>query len=254
MAPTIVLITGAHRGLGKGLLERYLALPNHIVIAANRDPSHESSKKLADLPKGPRDLTLTVIVVKIDASAENDAFDAIQELQDKHGIQHIDIVITNAGVSYIWPTVADLKISDLKAHIELNFHGCVSIYQAARPLLQKSKNPIFTSMGSPAGAIAHQPPIRNAAYGPSKAVVNWLAVRINAEEDWLNAFVMAPGWIATELGYEGAKGLGLDDDFMKQNLISTDVSCDGMMKVYADSSKEEYGGKMVMYDGSIGGW
>lgn len=38
MPPTIVLITGANRGLGKGLLKRYLALPNHTVIAANRDP------------------------------------------------------------------------------------------------------------------------------------------------------------------------------------------------------------------------
>ncbi|TGO46441.1 hypothetical protein BCON_0325g00090 [Botryotinia convoluta] len=251
MSPTIVLITGANRGLGKGLLERYLALQNHIVIAANRDPSHESSKKLADLPKGSGS---SLIIVKIDATIGKDASDAIRELQDKHGIQHIDIVIANAGVSYIWPTVADLKISDLKAHIEPNVHGCISIYQAARPLLQTSKNPIFTPMGSTAGAIAHQPPIRNAAYGPSKAAVNWLTVRINAEEDWLNAFVMAPGWVATELGFEGAKCLGLDDDFIIQNLISTDVSCDGMMKVYADSSKGKHGGKMVMYDGSIGEW
>ncbi|THV45522.1 hypothetical protein BGAL_0479g00080 [Botrytis galanthina] len=251
MSPTIVLITGANRGLGKGLLERYLALPNHTVIAANRDPSHESSKRLADLPKGSGS---SLIIVKTDASIEQDAFDAIRELQHNHGIQHIDIVIANAGVSYVWPTVADLNISDLKAHIEPNVYGCISIYQAARPLLQKSKNPIFTPMGSTAGAIANQIPIRNAAYGPSKAAVNWLTVRINAEDDWLNAFVMAPGWVATDLGYEGAQSLGFDDDFINQNLISTNVSCDGMMKVYADSSKERHGGKMVMYDGSIGGW
>ncbi|KAF7941801.1 uncharacterized protein EAE97_006638 [Botrytis byssoidea] len=251
MSPTIVLITGANRGLGKGLLERYLALPNHLVIAANRDPLHESSKRLADLPKGSGS---SLIVVKIDASIEQDVFDAIRELQHKHGIQHIDIVIANAGVSYVWPTVADLKISDLKAHIEPNVYGCISIYQASRPLLQKSKNPIFSPMGSTAGAIANQIPIKNAAYGPSKAAVNWLTVRINAEDDWLNAIVMAPGWVATDLGYEGAKGLGFDDDFINQNLISTDISCDGMMKVYADSFKERHGGKMIMYDGSIGGW
>ncbi|KAF7891321.1 uncharacterized protein EAF02_001646 [Botrytis sinoallii] len=249
MSPTIVLITGANRGLGKGLLERYLALPNHLVIAANRDPFHESSKRLADLPRGSG---TSLIIVKIDASIEQDAFDAVRELQDKHGIQHIDIVIANAGVSYVWPTVADLKISDLKAHIEPNVYGCISIYQATRNLLQKSKNPIFTPMGSSAGAIAHQLPIRNAAYGPSKAAVNWLTVRINAEDDWLNAFVMMPGWVATELGYEGAKGLGFDDELINKSLISTNLSCDGMMKVYADSSKERHGGKMVLYDGSVG--
>ena len=48
---TVVLITGANRGLGKGLLERYLGQPNHTVIAANRNPDHPSSKELGDVPK-----------------------------------------------------------------------------------------------------------------------------------------------------------------------------------------------------------
>lgn len=43
MAPIIVLITGANRGIGKGLLEKYLARPNHTVIGTVRDPDHESS-------------------------------------------------------------------------------------------------------------------------------------------------------------------------------------------------------------------
>ncbi|TEY43611.1 hypothetical protein BOTCAL_0368g00100 [Botryotinia calthae] len=123
MSPTIVLITGANRDLGKGLPQRYLALPNQTVTAANRDPSHESSKKLFDLRKGSGSI---LIIVKIEASIEQDAFDAVQELQDKHNIQHIDIVIANAGVSYIWPTVADLKISDLKPNIEPNVYGLIS--------------------------------------------------------------------------------------------------------------------------------
>jgi NAD(P)-dependent dehydrogenase (short-subunit alcohol dehydrogenase family) len=55
MTPTVVLITGANRGIGKGLLELYLLKPNHLVIAANRDPEHPTSKALA-------------LVVKIDAT------------------------------------------------------------------------------------------------------------------------------------------------------------------------------------------
>lgn len=94
-------------------------------------------------------------MVKIDASIEQDAFDAIKELQDKHNINHLDIVIANAGVSYVWPVVADLNISDLKAHMEPNVYGCIAIYQATRHLLNKStKDPIFSPMGSTAGALA----------------------------------------------------------------------------------------------------
>lgn len=43
MSSTIVL---------KGLIQRYLALTNHIVIPGDRDPTHENSKGLTNLPKG----------------------------------------------------------------------------------------------------------------------------------------------------------------------------------------------------------
>ncbi len=152
MAPTVILITGANRGLGKGLLQRYLAQPNNIVIAGNRDPAHPTSQSLADLPKGEGS---RLIVVKIDASAEQDASNAVKELQDSYKIDHLDIVIANAGVSYIWPSVADVKIADLHAHIEPNVYGVIRLYQATRPLLRKStKTPMFLPMGSTAGCIA----------------------------------------------------------------------------------------------------
>ncbi|KAH7140868.1 hypothetical protein EDB81DRAFT_885572 [Dactylonectria macrodidyma] len=247
MAPTFVLITGANRGLGLGLLKRYLALPNHVVIAGNRDPEHPTSKELANLPLGEGS---RLIVVKIDASIDQDAFDAVEELQKSHGIERLDVVIANAGVSYVWPLVVDLKIDDLKGHMNPNVYGFVTLYQATRPLLQKSPNePMFVPMGSTAGNLAGQLPIRNAAYGPSKAVVSWLTIRINSEDPWLNAWVMAPGWVQTDLGNAGAIGLGFE-----KAQIGVDESCDGMIKVFATSSKEKHGGKMVLYDGNIVEW
>ncbi|KAF7552718.1 hypothetical protein G7Z17_g4124 [Cylindrodendrum hubeiense] len=247
MAPTVVLITGANRGLGKGLLQRYLALPNHIVIAGNRDPGHPTSQALAELPKGEGS---SLIVVKIDASVNQDAFDAVKELQKSHGIEYLDVVIANAGVSFVWPFVRDLKIADLQAHMEPNVYGVITLYQATRPLLQKSsKEPIFAPMGSTAGCLENQPPIQNAAYGPSKAAVNWLIIRLHLEEDWLNALVLGPGWVQTDLGNAGARGLGFD-----KALIGVDESCDGMMQVLGVSNKEKHGGKMIGYNGEIAGW
>ena len=147
MTPTIVLISGANRGLGKGLLELYLAKPDHVVIAANRDPEHASSKALADLPSGPNS---KLIVVKVDASVEADPFEAVKELE-KQGIDHLDLVIANAGVSTTYPFVKDLKTADLQAHIEPNVFGVVWLYQATRPLLLKAEEPKWVTMGSSAG-------------------------------------------------------------------------------------------------------
>ncbi|KAG4438726.1 hypothetical protein IFR05_005806 [Cadophora sp. M221] len=89
MTSTIVLGSGVNRGLGKGLVELYLAKPNHSVIAANRDPESASSKALAKLPTGSDS---RLIVIKTDASVETDALEAVKTLSS-HGIDHIDIVM-----------------------------------------------------------------------------------------------------------------------------------------------------------------
>ena len=149
MAPTIVLISGANRGLGKGLLELYLARPNHIVIAANRDPRHPTSRALDDLPRGPGS---RLLIVKVDASVESDSFEAVERLSTQ-GIDHLDLVIANAGVSYAFPKVSELKVADLLGHLMPNVFGVVWLYQATLPLLQKSTNPKWITIGSPSGCI-----------------------------------------------------------------------------------------------------
>ena len=146
MSSTVVLITGANRGIGKGLLELYLAKPNHTVIAANRDPEHATSKALLDLPtaKGT-----SLLLVKIDATVAEDPANAVKHLE-ANGIDHLDIIIANAGIAYIWPTVADVKVEDMQKHFVPNVYGVVWLYQATLPLLKKSKKPMWVSMGSSA--------------------------------------------------------------------------------------------------------
>lgn len=147
MAPIIVLITGANRGLGKGLLELYLAKSNHTVIAANRDPNDATSKALADLPKAEG---TSLLLVKIDSTVPTDPADAVKQLAS-HGIDHLDIIIANAGISYIWPKVSEVKVEDMQKHTVTNTYGVIWLYQATLPLLKKSKKPIWVSMGSGAG-------------------------------------------------------------------------------------------------------
>lgn len=149
MAPSIVLISGANRGLGKALVERYLARDDHTVVAAVRDPAHPTSKTLADLPAGQHS---RLLVVKIDSTVEADAMKAVEELSAR-GIDHLDLVIANAGVARAFPKVSELKVTDLQAHITPNVFGVVWLYQAALPLLRKSAQPKWVTMGSSAGQL-----------------------------------------------------------------------------------------------------
>ncbi|KAI1392522.1 NAD(P)-binding protein [Hypoxylon trugodes] len=244
MSPTIVLISGAGRGLGKGLLERFLAKENHIVIAANRDPESPTFKALKELPAGPGS---RVIVVKVDASVESDASAAIDELTSTHGIDHLDIVIANAGIAYTFPTVSQLKGEDLINHITPNVLGFVWLFQAAIPLLKRSANPKFVTMGSATGWLGI--PVANAAYAPTKTLTHWMTKKISGEEDWLLAMIADPGWVQTDMGNSSARMLGLQEAPDR-----LDESCDGIVKVIDEAKKEIHGGKMWSYHGNEQPW
>lgn len=165
MSPTIVLITGANRGIGKGLLALYLAKSNHTVIAANRDPTHSTSKALLDLPKAEG---TSLLLVKIDATVAEDPANAVKQLASQ-GIHYLDIVIANAGISFVWPKVSEVKVEDIQKHTVPNVYGVVWLYQATLPLLKKSKKPVWVSMGSGAAYLtvkAFWPPSSFAIFNP----------------------------------------------------------------------------------------
>jgi NAD(P)-dependent dehydrogenase (short-subunit alcohol dehydrogenase family) len=90
MTPTVVLITGANRGIGKGLLELYLLKPNHLVIAANRDPEHPTSKALAKLPTADG---TSLLVVKIDATVRTAG--SIFKLPVRNALESVSVLLVS---------------------------------------------------------------------------------------------------------------------------------------------------------------
>lgn len=146
---TNVLITGPNRGIGKGFVQTYLSRPNHTVIAAVRDPS--TSQSLGQLPvaSGSR-----LVIVKIDATVQSDAAAAVKQLvNSEQAIDHLDVVIANAGYCVKWPAVAELEIDDMLDCLRPNVFGVVWLYQATRTLLNKSNNPKWVTIGSTGGSI-----------------------------------------------------------------------------------------------------
>ncbi|KAH8160712.1 hypothetical protein CIB48_g7529 [Xylaria polymorpha] len=247
MSQTIVLITGTGRGLGKALVERYLALPNHTVIAANRNPGDAGTKSLADLPKGANSVLITT---KYEAGVEQSAFNVVSELQEKHSITYLDVVIPNAAIATVFPLAREVKRADIVEHVEVNVLSVIALFQATRELLQKStKQPIFAPMGSAAGYLQHQPNVPSSAYGVSKAMLFWYGARINAEEEWLNTFVIDPGWVQTEMGNDAARRWGL-----KEATLGVDEAMDGVFRVLRTATKEKYGGRAVLYTGEVQEW
>lgn len=67
---------------------------------------------------------------------------------EAQGIDHLDVVIANAGVCFAWPKVSEIKVEDIEGHYVPNFHGLIFTYQATLPLLKKSKSGKWITIGS----------------------------------------------------------------------------------------------------------
>lgn len=134
--------------------------------------------------------------MKIENTSATDAADAIAELQSTQSILALDVVIANAGIAKVFPRVEDAQPLDLLEHFQVNAIGVVTLFRAVLPLLHKSQEGAkFIAMGTAAATIEDQEkaPIPNAAYGPSKAALNWLMKKIHLENKDLIAFPIHPG-------------------------------------------------------------
>lgn len=243
---TTVLITGANRGIGRGFVEQLLARPNHVVIATVRDVS--KAQPLTEIPVAAHS---RLVIVKIDATVENDAAAAVRYLANHgHPITHIDTVIANAAVCTGWPTLADLNVDDLMTCFKPNVVGIIWLYKALRPLLNNSSNPKWVTIGSINGSIGDMPVgYGSAAYGPTKAAGHWLTKAINSEEERWAAFVLEPGWVTTDMGNFGADTFGL-----KEAPLSVEDSVGGMLQVIDGATKESTGARFVKWNGEQVSW
>lgn len=77
----------------------------------------------------------------------------------------------------------------------------------------------------------------------------WYGIRINAEEEWLNTFVIDPGWVQTEMGNAAARQWG-----MKEATQPVDGTMDNVVELLRTTTKEKHGGKAVLYTGEVLEW
>lgn len=248
MSNTVYLITGASRGIGKALVETFIARPNTTVIAAVRDPSAASSKSLNSLRKGP---SSELIIIALDSSDESGASKAVSELQSKHSISHIDVVIANAGISEDFSPIAKMPLASLKKHVEVNSYGPVTLFQAVLPLLEKSKQQKFVGVGSPLGSIGgmDQRPYPMSAYGMSKALLHYLVRKVHLEHENITAFVVDPGFVQTDMGNTGAQMFG-----MEKATDTVEDSVGGLVKEIDGATKEKTSGHFRIFTGDEFPW
>ena len=185
----IALITGASKGIGKGIAIRY-SQEGAAVVHASR--SMELLSAITDEIKsaGGQALALHVDVRK---------HESIQAVVDKtvEEFGRLDIMVNNAGISMALPS-EDLPPEDWNRAVETDLFGVFYGCQSAGRQMMKQGGGCIINMTSVYGIVAA--PMR-AAYCASKAAGNMLTKVLASE--WaakkIRVNAIAPGYIRTEL-------------------------------------------------------
>jgi norsolorinic acid ketoreductase len=238
-----VLVTGVTRGIGAQLLAQLLARKDTRVIAGVRNLDATAAKKLVEQSKSNENL----IVVKIDSENDGDAQQAARTVQEQYGVDHVDLIIANAGTATDFLPVLQVKADDLRSSVNINVASPVLLFQAFEPLLSKSANPriLFVSTAIASLALQRQMSYTATTYGSSKAALNFVTVRIAIEHPNITALSLHPGLVHTDMATAAQASVG--GDIVKAvedgSAITPEQSAAAILKLADEAKNETHSGK-----------
>jgi 3-oxoacyl-[acyl-carrier protein] reductase len=193
------LITGASRGIGKAIAEKFSAQGARIAVHYNKDRK-SAEKTIAGLAG---DSHILVQADMSDAEAVNLLVDEVIKNMGK-----IDILVNNAG---IYSTYALEKLSyeewqeKWKETLNTNLVGAANVsFLAARQMMTHGGGRIINI--SSRGAFRGEP--LSLAYGASKAGMNSMSQSMAKAlgPHKIFVYVIAPGFVATDMTTEFLEG------------------------------------------------
>ncbi|RDH36555.1 hypothetical protein BDQ94DRAFT_138025 [Aspergillus welwitschiae] len=242
-SPTIYLITGASRGIGLALTQTLLLRPNTTVVATMRNPTTNS------LYTNPQQTspTSTLILLPLDIQSTTSITTAIETLESKHNITHIDTVISNAGYyNDATHRVDNIPLSTVQSHFDVNTLGTIRLFQGVYDMLKKSTKPVFVSVSSFLGSIGglEEEFFPGAAYGASKAASNWVTRKMHVENEEMVCSMVHPGFVKTEMGNACAKSIGLEEAFAEPKECA-----EALVTLIESATRKTVGGRFISWRG-----
>lgn len=184
-------ITGASAGFGRAFAEYALAQGYNVVAAARRIEKLEEIA--AQAPE-------RVLAVAMDVTARAQVDVAVAEAQARFG--QIDVLINNAGYG-IAGAVEETPDDELRAMMETNFFGAVTVTNAVLPGMRAARAGAIVMMSSLGGQMSF------AGFGPysaSKFAMEGLTEALAQEVApfGIKAMIVEPGAFRTDFAGPGA--------------------------------------------------
>jgi NAD(P)-dependent dehydrogenase (short-subunit alcohol dehydrogenase family) len=204
---TVVLVTGANKGIGYEIAGGLGALGWSVGVGARDEARRDAAvrKLRAD--------GVAAFGVPLDVTDDESVAAAAHLIEEQAG--RLDVLVNNAGVTGAAPqTPTEVALDTVRTAVETNVIGVIRVTNAMLPLLRRSASPRIVNMSSTVGSLTRQTtpgaetgPI-SVAYAASKTFLNAVTVQYAKELRDTGILINAgcPGYCATDLnGFRGVR-------------------------------------------------
>jgi len=239
----VIVITGASRGIGRGLALRLAGQGASLVLAARDVARLEAVRDECEKRGGQ------AIVVPTDVTEQAQCQALIRKTVERFG--RIDILVNNAGVT-MWAyldEVSDLSI--FEKIMRVNYFGSLFCTHYALPHLKASHGQIVavSSMTGKAGV-----PTRSGYAASKHAMVGFFdSLRIELAPDGIDVTIIYPDFVATETRQRafGGDGKPLGSSPVREGEVMTVEQCVDQMIPAIQKRKREL---IMTLRGKVGQW
>lgn len=183
LAGKTALVTGATRGIGRVIVDRFVAEGASVLAVARSVPA-------ADRPVPP-----ALLFHAADVASGEAAAGAVALMLDRFG--RLDILVNNAGISIEKP-LEETSEAEWDRLMGVNLKGAFLLCRHAIPAMRRQGGGVIINLGSVSGLLADA---GMPAYNASKAGLHGLtrSIAVDHGADGIRCNAICPGWIETEM-------------------------------------------------------